>query len=260
MTGRTLMRAPDIFTPSPNCDDRLPPDGHTSPVIDTIVLHYTGMKTADAALKRMCDPDAAVSAHFMIDEMGRVFQLVPPEKRAWHAGVSFWQGREGLNHTSIGIEMVNPGHDFGYSDFPEAQIERLLGLLEDLSGQFQIPANRYLGHSDIAPDRKQDPGEKFPWKRLARMGFGVWPSDETVTGITNNKTILAKKGMIGPEIASLNKLLVLAGYSVSVNEEFSQMTVDALTAFQRHWRQEDVTGHMDEDTLLILKDVAKQLN
>ena len=245
---------------SPNCDERLPPEGHDKPVIDTIILHYTGMESAEAALERMCDPDAEVSAHYMIDEQGKVFELVAPEKRAWHAGVSFWQGRNGLNHTSIGIELVNPGHDLGYLGFPEAQIESLLALLRSLRDKFDIPANRYLGHSDVAPGRKVDPGEKFPWQRLSEEGFGVWPTSRCDATLTNKKTILAKKGMMGSEIASLNKLLVLAGYSVPVNEEFSQMTADALAAFQRHWHQEGVHGYLDESTLVVLKDIAKRLN
>lgn len=248
------------MAPSPNCDDRIPPEGHDRPVIDTVILHYTGMDTAEAALERMCDAGAEVSAHYMIDEEGRTFELVPPEKRAWHAGVSSWQGREGLNHTSIGIELVNPGHELGYPDFAEAQIQSLLALLRRLQERFNIPSNRYLGHSDVAPDRKADPGEKFPWQRLAKEGFGVWLTSGCDATLTNKKTIIAKKGMMGSEIASLNKLLVLAGYSVPVNEEFSQMTVDALIAFQRHWHQESVHGYLDEDTLLVLKDIAKQLN
>ena len=135
--------------------------------IDTLVLHYTGMPSAAAALARLCDPAARVSAHYLIDEDGSVVALVPEEARAWHAGVSCWHGREQLNDTSIGIELVNPGHEWGYRRFPEPQYEACMELCRELLGRCPIPASRVLAHSDIAPDRKQDPGELFDWARLA---------------------------------------------------------------------------------------------
>lgn len=242
-------------TPSPNTDGREPPEGAATPVIDTVILHYTGMQTGEEALRRLCDPESKVSAHFLIDENGAAHQLVAPGMRAWHAGVSHWSGRDGMNHTSIGIELVNPGHEFGYRPFPLVQIDRLLELLAALEKLFEIPKHRYLGHSDVAPDRKQDPGELFPWRQLAALGFGVWADCPR-----NDKTILAKKGMVGMESASLNKSLRNIGYSVPVSEEFSQVTLDALVAFQRHWRPEDVNGCLDKGTKNALSDIEKQID
>lgn len=156
-----------IESPSPNFDARRAPP-------DMVVLHYTGMQTGEAALARLCDPAAKVSAHYMIEEDGRIFRLVPEERRAWHAGVSFWKGERDINAVSIGIEIVNPGHEFGYHAFPDPQIEALIALLDQVRGRWQIPDARILGHSDVAPERKQDPGELFPWKRLAEAGHGLW--------------------------------------------------------------------------------------
>lgn len=239
---------------SPNFDNRVPPPGCDQPVIDTMVLHYTGMQTAQEALARLCDPQAQVSAHYLIEEDGTLHQLVDPKKRAWHAGVSSWQGREGLNHTSIGVELVNPGHEFGYRAFPDAQIECLLILLAKLKDRFSIPTSRFIGHSDIAPDRKQDPGELFPWKVLAAQGFGVWPNSTT-----KDKTILAKKGIVGTEVDWLNQSLSAIGYSVPVQAEFSSITETALVAFQRHWRPSVVNGLLDVETKTAMQDVEQQI-
>src|SRR4051812_17464391 len=141
-----------------------------------LVLHYTGMPTAVAALARLCDPAARVSAHYLIDEDGCILGLVPDHRRAWHAGVSWWQGRGNLNDVSIGIELVNPGHEWGYRPFPEAQMAALVALCRNLVGRWRIPATRVVAHSDVAPSRKQDRGELFAWPRLARAGMGLWPA------------------------------------------------------------------------------------
>lgn len=251
-----LIDLPNIIaSPSPNFDARAVPKGAEAPLIDTVILHYTGMKSATEALDRLCDPGAQVSAHFLIEENGAIHQLVEPDRRAWHAGVSHWQGRDGLNHTSIGIELVNPGHEFGYRQFPEAQIDTLCGLLAWLKASFDIRASRFVGHSDVAPDRKQDPGELFPWRLLAERGFGLWS-----TVPRNDKTILAKKGMLGQEIASLNKSLRNIGYFVPLSEEFSEVTLFALTAFQRHWRPELLSGWLDQGTKNVLEDIEKQID
>ncbi len=150
-----------IERPSLNFNDR--PVGVK---IDSIIIHYTGMKTAEDALDRLCDPTSEVSAHFTIDEDGTIYRHVDPDKRAWHAGVSQWRDREGFNDFSIGIELVNPGHEFGYRPFPEGQIEALIILMKSLYQNYPINPELVLGHSDIAPDRKQDPGELFPWDQL----------------------------------------------------------------------------------------------
>ncbi len=161
-----------IHQPSPNFNDR--PNGTE---IQSIIIHYTGMKTAQDALKRLCDPQSQVSAHFTIDEDGTIYNHVSPEKRAWHAGVSQWDGRSNFNDFSIGIELVNPGHDFGYRAFPDLQIDELTTLIKDLYQQFPITPELVLGHSDIAPERKQDPGELFPWDRLVKENLAIRPHE-----------------------------------------------------------------------------------
>lgn len=155
-----------IDCPSPNHNARTLP-------IDMIVLHYTGMPAGAEALARLCDSEAKVSAHYMIEEDGRVYRLVPEDRRAWHAGVSEWQGVTDINSCSIGIELVNPGHEWGYRPFPDVQIQALIALLDDIRARHVIPDNRILGHSDVAPGRKRDPGELFPWDRLAEAGHGT---------------------------------------------------------------------------------------
>src|SRR5882724_3577295 len=160
----TLVRS---VIPSPNHDARTAP-------VDILLLHYTGMQSGVTACERLCDASANVSSHYLVYEDGRVDQLVPEARRAWHAGVSSWKGETDINSRSIGIEIVNPGHEFGYRDFPEAQIEAVKTLCRDIVARHTIPAARVLAHSDVAPARKEDPGEKFPWDRLAAAGIGLW--------------------------------------------------------------------------------------
>ena len=152
-----------IDAPSPNFDTRSAPP-------DMIVLHYTGMPTGEAALARLRDAEAKVSAHYLVEEDGRVFVLVAEARRAWHAGVSFWRGERDVNAVSIGIEIVNPGHEHGYRAFPGSQVEAVIALVSDIRTRWTIPDARVLGHSDVAPARKEDPGELFPWKRLHEAG------------------------------------------------------------------------------------------
>ena len=153
--------------PSPNFDARNAP-------VDILLLHYTGMKTAEAAIDRLRDPAAQVSAHYVVDEDGTTLRLVPEEMRAWHAGTSYWQGARDINARSIGIEIVNPGHEFGYRPFPDAQIQAVLALAQDIVRRHGIAPSRVLGHSDVAPLRKEDPGELFDWRFLAANGVGTW--------------------------------------------------------------------------------------
>ncbi len=153
---------------SPNADER-------DAEIDTVILHYTGMENGQAALDRLCDASAKVSAHYLIEEDGRIFQLVDEAKRAWHAGVASWRGETNINARSIGLEIVNPGHEFGYRDFPDNQIGAVTDLLAAILARHRIPPARVLAHADVAPGRKEDPGEKFPWERLAREGLAVGP-------------------------------------------------------------------------------------
>jgi len=206
---------------SPNHDAR--PSGAA---IDMLVLHYTGMKTADEALARLCDPQAKVSAHYTIGTDGRVYAHVPEERRAWHAGVSFWAGEANVNGRSIGIELVNPGHEFGYVPFAEAQIAALIELARAILARHPIPPARVLGHSDVAPARKMDPGELFPWARLAQSGIGVWPK-------TSERSLGEK-----PETA-----LARFGYGLPPHTDVPLEAV--ITAFQRHFRPSDVNGRWD---------------
>lgn len=158
-----------IETPSPNHDSR---EGQA---VDILLLHYTGMQSGEAAIERLCDSTAKVSAHYVVEEDGRIFHLVPEDRRAWHAGVSTWAGARNINQRSIGIEIVNPGHEFGYRAFPAAQMAAVRDLARGILARHAIPARRVIGHSDVAPTRKEDPGELFDWQGLAEAGIGIWP-------------------------------------------------------------------------------------
>ena len=179
--------------PSPNHDDR------NGSAIDMVVLHYTGMQTGAEALARLRDEKARVSAHYLIEENGQIFTLVPEERRAWHAGVSWWQGKEGVNDCSVGIEIVNPGHEWGYRPFPSEQIDALLLLLKDICVRWLIPSSRVVGHSDVAPERKEDPGELFPWTALARerLAIGLWKDQATDAPLPDYETSLKLLREIG---------------------------------------------------------------
>ena len=214
---------------SPNFNDRQFP-------LDMLVLHYTGMETGDAAIERLTDEEAGVSAHFVVRETGEILQLVDEDKRAWHAGVSSWQGDEDLNSRSVGIEIVNGGHDWRASDgslpdYPDAQIEAVIALSKAIIDRWNIPADRVVGHSDIAPARKADPGEHFPWQRLAEAGIGLWPS---VSG-----------GADQPAETSLRAI----GYDVS------DLTA-AITAFRRRWMPDRIEGGDDQDLRAMAAAVA----
>lgn len=210
--------------PSPNQDERPP-----NQPIDFIILHYTGMKTATAALDRLCDPAAKVSAHYLVDEDGKIFHLVPEERRAWHAGISRWDNVVGLNDRSIGIEIVNPGHEWGYRPFPKVQMDAVIALLHDILQRLPMPAAHILGHSDIAPARKQDPGELFDWHLLADHGIGLWPTS------------------LEEEVAADDAVSALARYGYDIADPAA-----AILAFQRHFRPHGLTGTMDEECRRIL--------
>jgi len=204
-----------------------------------IVLHYTGMQTGEAALARLCDPEAKVSSHYLVEEDGRVFRLVAEERRAWHAGVSFWKGEEGVNHASIGIEIVNPGHEFGYRAFPEAQIAAVIALVADIRTRWEIEDSRIIGHSDVAPARKQDPGELFPWKALAQAGHGVWAEADPAPGEP------LSEGAEGVGVFALQAGLTRLGYDCAPTGKFDQNTREVVLAFQRHWVQTRFDGVAD---------------
>ena len=213
--------------PSPNFGAR--PDGI---VIDMLVIHYTGMRTGATALKWLCDPAAEVSAHYLIEEDGRLFRLVDEAERAWHAGAGLWRGDSNINDRSIGIELVNPGHEYGYRPFPAAQMAALIGLAGDILARHPIPAQNVVGHSDVAPMRKQDPGELFDWRALAAAGIGAWPD--------------APGDGDGGDVCAL---LTDIGYDSSDLEL-------ALVAFQRRYLPARVDGQLDADVLNQLAAVA----
>lgn len=224
---------------SPNADAR--PAGQP---IDTLILHYTGMRSAAAALERLCDPAAKVSAHYLVDEDGGVTALVAEQARAWHAGVSAWRGEAGLNDRSIGIELVNPGHEWGYRPFPPAQYAACIALCQAIVARWPIPPHRVLGHSDVAPDRKEDPGELFDWQRLAAAGIGLWP----------------QAGEGAPrDTAVLQHQLAEVGYPVPRHGRLDPATRVVITAFQRHYRPARVDGVADRATLARLDGLLKVL-
>jgi N-acetylmuramoyl-L-alanine amidase len=224
-----------IDAPSPNFDARTAPP-------DMIVLHYTGMQSGEAALARLRDPAAKVSAHYVVEEDGRVFTLVPEARRAWHAGVSFWAGERDINACSVGVEIVNPGHEFGYRAFPPAQIASVIDLIGDVRERWTIPDNRILGHSDVAPARKRDPGELFPWKAVADAGHGLWVEPPAAPGPP------LQSGDAGLGVVVLRASLRRLGYDGQAGETFDDALATIVTAFQRHWRPDRVDGVADGET------------
>ncbi len=214
--------------PSPNHGPR-PADA----VIDMLILHYTGMPTAAEALARLCSPAAKVSAHYMIDEDGTVLRLVAEERRAWHAGAAYWAGRRDINSASIGIELVNPGHEFGYRPFPEPQMAALESLCRDILSRHPIPARHVLGHSDVAPQRKTDPGEFFDWRRLAHAGIGLWPEGAARAPAS---------------IAEAQRLLAAIGYETPQTGQLDEATRRVISAFQLHFRAARCDGALDAET------------
>ena len=214
-----------IERPSPNHGPRA-----AGTAIDVLLIHYTGMDSAAAALERLCDPAAEVSCHWLIDSDGTVYRLVDEARRAWHAGQSFWAGARDINSRSIGIELANPGHELGYPDFPPAQMAALVELSRGILARHPIPPHRVLGHSDVAPERKQDPGEKFDWAWLAGQGIGLWPAPED-----------------GPESGDLTRIGYQSNDAASV------------IAFQRHWRPARVDGLLDAGTRRRIAQVTRAL-
>lgn len=214
-----------ISSPSPNFDERTLP-------ITMIVLHYTGMESAQAAIDRLRDPEAKVSSHYLVDEDGSVHELVPEDKRAWHAGKSHWREWDDINSASIGIEIVNPGHEFGYRDFPEAQIDAVVRLVHGIKDRYEITRGNIVGHSDIAPARKRDPGELFPWHRLAKLRLAL-PRPT--------------KNLMDPRWSEAGFLLALERFGYDVTDKLA-----ATMAFQRRFRPELVDGEVDAECRMIL--------
>jgi N-acetylmuramoyl-L-alanine amidase len=201
-----------------------------------LVLHYTGMRDAQSALERMCDPKAQVSAHYMIDEDGTTYALVDETRRAWHAGAGSWRGHDDINARSIGIELVNPGHEFGYRPFPMPQMEALAQLAPAILARHPIPPRNVIAHADLAPARKDDPGELFDWQWLAERGIGLWP--QTIRPVRH-----------GDVVAELTRW----GYAIPPEGPKS-----ALVAFQRHFRPNIIDGVADEETIARLMALLAQ--
>jgi N-acetylmuramoyl-L-alanine amidase len=229
--------------PSANFGDR-----NLGRLPDMIVLHYTGMPDVEGALARLCTAGSDVSAHYVVLEDGRIVQCVPEARRAWHAGVASWAGEEDINSCSIGIEIVNRGHDWGYPDFPLRQIAAVIALCRGIILRHDLPAHRVLAHSDVAPSRKMDPGEKFPWHSLANSGVGHWVQ---AAPLVRSESL--KLGAAGNAVQGLQEALARYGYSIPVNGTYDGPTMEVVTAFQRHFRPQRVDGIADHSTLTTLQ-------
>jgi len=230
--------------PSPNHEPR-----RGGPA-DMLLLHYTGVATAAAAIDWLSRPESKVSCHYVVDEDGLVTQMVAEGRRAWHAGVAVWAGETDINSRSIGIEIHNPGHGLGYAEFPKAQMKAVVALCRDILARNAIPADRVLGHSDVAPLRKADPGEKFPWASLAEVGIGLWvdppeAADDVGYGL----------GAGGPVVAAAQDALAAIGYGLVRTGEMDPLTVAVVTAFQRRFRPARVDGRLDTGTRAAIANV-----
>lgn len=234
-----------IIHPSPNVGAR-----RAGAVVDVLVLHYTGMETGEAALDLLSDPTSQVSAHYVVHEDGRVVQMVPEAARAWHAGKGIWRGNSDVNTTSIGIEVVNPGHFLqDYPDFPPGQIDAVIGLCRGILGRHPISRRNIIAHSDLAPGRKVDPGEKFPWEVLAGAGIGHWVEPAPLGGGEAN----ADGTAAGVSAKRVQEMLSEYGYGIKITGVFDASTKTVVTEFQRHFRRERVDGLADWSTVDTLK-------
>jgi N-acetylmuramoyl-L-alanine amidase len=225
--------------PSPSHDARA--DGAEPSIL---LLHYTGMRDGASALARLRDPQSKVSCHYLIEEGGRIVQLVPEALRAWHAGAGSWRGQEDVNSRSIGIEIVNPGHEHGYRAFPSAQVAATVELCKDCVARWPIAPDMVLAHSDTAPSRKRDPGELFPWDQLFSAGIGLWVEPAPIAGGRFLTT-----GDRGQPVEAYQALLATFGYGVAIDGIFDDRTRAATIAFQRHFRPARVDGVADGSTI-----------
>ena len=228
--------------PSPNHDARARPISH-------IVLHYTDMADPHAALAHLCDKQAEVSAHYFIHRDGEIVQLVEDDRRAWHAGVSYWRGETDMNSASLGIELDHDGHapDGSMAAFPPPQMRALIALLQDVTARHNIHPHNILGHSDIAPGRKVDPGEAFDWAALNRAGFGLWLEGvkiEDVAPLAEGNS--AENG--DKAVAPLQKALAAFGYDIEADGVYGRQTKTVIAAFQRHFRSAKIDGIADAET------------
>jgi N-acetylmuramoyl-L-alanine amidase len=232
--------------PSPNHGERK--DGRLP---DMLILHYTGMPVDGEALQWLCNPVSEVSCHYFVFPDGHILQLVPERRRAWHAGVSAWGDNRDLNSCSIGIEIAHPGHDGGLPPYPDEQIEALTRLCRDICQRWRIAPDRVLGHSDVAPDRKRDPGENFPWERLHAAGVGHWIKAAPL----NSDGRFFSRGDRGTPVEALQAMLGLYGYDQPITGAFDETMERVVTAFQRHFRPERVDGVADASTITTLRNL-----
>lgn len=234
---------------SPNCEPRV--GGRRA---DLLLLHYTGMSSTEKAIDWLARPESKVSCHYVVGADGVVTQMVAESLRAWHAGLSHWAGETDINSCSIGIEIQNPGHADGYPDFPDAQMEAVIRLSADIAARNAIPPRRILAHSDVAPARKIDPGEKFSWQRLAQAGLGVWVEPVAVDAADAGFS----PGARAAEIADAQHMLRGYGYGVDVTGSLDQATAFVLRAFQLHWRPARVDARLDRSTLETIRRLAER--
>ena len=221
--------------------------------IQIIVIHYTGMQSERESINRLCNPASKVSSHYFINQKGRVFRLVRDRYVAWHAGKSCWSKYKNLNKNSIGIELVNKGHQFGYNNFTKKQILSLIKISKKLIKKYKIKKENIVGHSDIAPLRKNDPGEKFPWRKLSIIGIGIWNScNPKLLKKYRGKNVL-KKSDKAQFIKSLNKI----GYRFIGNGIFTFKKI--ISAFQRHHRTQLINGILDKECVIIAENLSKKL-
>jgi N-acetylmuramoyl-L-alanine amidase len=236
--------------PSPNHGERR--NGRRP---DILLLHYTGMPDEGEALQWLCNPVSQVSAHYFVFEDGRVLQLVPEARRAWHAGVSFWAGETDINSSSIGIEIANPGHPGGLPPFGDAQIASVIALASDIIARWRIAPDRVLAHSDVAPGRKQDPGERFPWERLHRAGIGHWTAPAPI-----RDGRFFGRGDQGMPVEALQAMLAMYGYGARITGTFDDDLEAVVAAFQRHFRPERIDGVADASTITTLRNLIATRN
>ena len=250
MIAKPDTRLAALVRPAPNVEPRR---GAGKPSM--LLLHYTGVESAAKAVDWLTRVESRVSCHYAVDEAGCITQMVAEDMRAWHAGEAMWDGESDINSASIGIEIHNPGHEMGYPDFPEAQLEAIEALCKDIVGRRGIRPERVLAHSDVAPTRKKDPGEKFPWARLARAGIGHWVEPQPVVKAEAGMGI----GVAGPLVADVQLLLGKYGYGMEATGLVDALTEFVVTAFQRHFRPERVDGRIDQSTITTLEQLITAL-
>ncbi|GAB5387470.1 MAG: N-acetylmuramoyl-L-alanine amidase [Alphaproteobacteria bacterium] len=239
-----MSKLSPIAFPSPNHGPR-----RAGSRVDIMVLHYTGMTTTEEALQRLSDPEAEVSCHWLIDEDGTLYQLVPEHRRAWHAGRGCWKGERDVNSRSIGIELSNPGHEHGYRSFPEPQIATLKRLMREIMDRHPIAPDGVIGHSDMAPGRKIDPGELFPWQDLAKDGLSIWPNRDLVVQAPDTLPL-----------REIQQRLNGFGYDCPQSGVMDAATKTVLTEFQRRFRPQDITGNPDRGTIKTLHSLTRDLD